>query len=283
MIITKLYGGLGNQLFQFWSSFVYATKIRTQLCFDIRAFDRGNPGSTKREFEIIELIKLFSSYKINSSFDNCKYDFLFRLGRIKVLNDKQHGLLINQEKSRNLILDGYWQNYRNLIDDREYIRKIMFNLKKYSLNQYELSSENSLMIHVRRGDYVSNPKANRHHGVLSREYFLDAFETINSQRKIDHILVFSDDINWCKQNLDFNLKTSFIHDLDELRPIDYLLLMSEAKYFVLSHSSFSWWAAFLGESDNSTVIMPDVWDKVSGININRLALPKWKTLEAKIN
>lgn len=283
MIVTKLYGGLGNQLFQFWSSLEYAKRNNYNLCFDVRAFDIKSPGTTKRKIEILELISFFENYKINNFFDNFKYDLLCKIGRMTLLKDRQNGRLINQKNSQNLILDGHWQNYHNLINSREYIKKTMFKLKKYSLNDFGISSDKSLMIHVRRGDYVSNSKANRHHGVLSREYFLKAFETIHSHKKLENVLVFSEDLEWCKKNLEFNLKTSFIHDFENLSPMDYLLLMSEAENFVLSHSSYSWWAAFLGENMNSKIIMPSIWDKFSAINIDRLALPKWSILETKID
>ena len=128
-----------------------------------------------------------------------------------------------------------------------------------------------LAIHVRRGDYLKNPHL---FWVLSRDYYHNAIDSLPTRPS--SILVFSDDIAWCKSNFSSDCHyvstPSHWHDMAIMRLCDY---------FIISASSFSWWGAWLSKSPNKLVIAPDPWfvpnNRLHGLDL----VPEgWQKLKA---
>ncbi len=105
-------------------------------------------------------------------------------------------------------------------------------------------------LHVRRGDYVGHPC----HPVASREYYREAMIRMRA-RGIRLFEVFSDDLKWCEQYV----TGRDVELVDIAEPGLALARMSECQSFIIANSTFSWWAAYLGEHPEKHVIYPSVW------------------------
>lgn len=104
-------------------------------------------------------------------------------------------------------------------------------------------------INVRRGDYLLQPTR---HPVITIEYINEAYKHLP---KCDHIIVLSDDISWCKENI----KIPNVIFVENYLDYDGLWLLSLCNHFIISNSSFSWWGSYLSKHKNKTVISPDTW------------------------
>ena len=112
-----------------------------------------------------------------------------------------------------------------------------------------LFNKNTVSLHIRRGDYVN---LSDHHLLLDISYYKNA---VNMFKNIEKVVVFSDDIEWCKENLDIK-NTEFIENETDI--VD-LYLMSQCTHNIIANSSFSWWGAWLNKNDNKKVIAPKKW------------------------
>jgi len=121
-------------------------------------------------------------------------------------------------------------------------------------------------VHIRRGDYLN--KIHKH-PTQPKEYYYSAFSQFNEDI---HFLIFSDDIEWCKNNL----KYKYLYFIEE--ELDYisLYLMSLCNHNIIANSSFSWWGAWLNQETNKKVIAPSNWfGKNKKLNTKDLIPSKW--------
>jgi len=155
---------------------------------------------------------------------------------------------------KDLDIFGYFQSEKYFKHNEKYINEF-FQIKKryeyYLKDKYNDLLKNSLSLHIRRGDYV-NSKA--YMDLTKTDYYTKAIEYVKSNKKIDNILLFSDDIEWCKRNI----KISNIHYIRE-KDILELYLMSYCENNIIANSSFSWWASWLNQNTNKIIIAPKKW------------------------
>lgn len=145
--------------------------------------------------------------------------------------------------------------------------------------QNQIVSSESICLNVRRGDYVTNPVINKSHGVCGNEYYYKAIEKMNNYTEKPIIFIFSDDIPWCKENLNFEDPSVFVtHDYAGKKFEKYLKLMSLCKYFVIPNSSFGWWAAWLSGYPQKKVIAPQKWFPNPEINTIDLIPATWERI-----
>lgn len=236
MIITKVQGGLGNQLFQWAVSRSLSLKHNTEYFLDLNYIGRSYERVTSRGFDLDKFnnLKISTSPKIsnlNTVFDNFIY---------KDIDDNSY-------------LDGYWQSEKYFKQHENIIRndlKIPANIKESLKKKYLFLNEETLSIHVRRGDYLNLPK---HYAKQDIKYYENAYDIINNNNVI--VVVFSDDIEWCKNNLKFkNIK--YIEN--QSNRLD-LYMMSLCTNNIMANSTFSWWGSWLNTNVNKTVISPIHW------------------------
>jgi hypothetical protein len=212
------YGRLGNQLFQI--SAVYSHAKNNGYLYG------------------------FPEWEYNKYLDKC----------LEICNDTN--LRIHRESDPfgyseipsvdHLDLIGYFQNENYF---REYKNDIKSLLKpKSEIIERCSVNKKTTAIHIRRGDYLKFPD---HHPVCSMDYYNRSIEKLKSIT--DKFLIFSDDIEWCKNNFIGDFEFSL--ESDEF--ID-LIKMSMCDNFIIANSSFSWWGSYLG-NDDSIVIAPDNW------------------------
>ncbi len=268
MIVVKLSGGLGNQMFQYATGLSLSLKNKTQLLLDLSyLLDKSlRENITHREYAL-------NCFKIKARFLN-KVDDLTII--------KQKNLLFNPvilNSSNNTYLDGYWQCEKYFINIRSRLLK-EFKLKmKPDYNNKELlkiiNHCNSVAIHIRRGDYVANPHTNQVHGLCSMDYYKKAIDYINKNVKNPIYYVFSDDPEWCRINLIFRNQYEVVDINTSNQASEDLKLMSSCKHFIIANSSFSWWGAWLSKNKNKIVIAPKRWFNKEEANINDIVPEKW--------
>ena len=122
----------------------------------------------------------------------------------------------------------------------------------------EIKDNNSVCISIRRGDFVTNEKYKKEHFVCDELYFKKAINKMNAKIKDPKYIVFSDDINWVKENMKFPKGTLYETGNDPVW--EKLRLMYSCKHFIISNSSFSWWAQYLSRNKEKIVIAPKIWN-----------------------
>lgn len=167
--------------------------------------------------------------------------------------------------SKNLKTRGHFQSYKYFDHNRDYIKKLFTS----NNDSYQPKWKDYTAIQVRRGDYWKFPN---HHPQLNVNYYYKAVELANPNQ----IVIFSDDIQWCKDNLHFNVPVSYSANVPDWME---LYQMSWCKQLIISNSSFGWWAAYLNSRKDTQIYVPSTWFGkamiAEGFNINDLILPEW--------
>ncbi len=294
MIITKLIGGLGNQMFQYAAGKSLAIKKGVELKVDLSHLNKDAQGVyTQRTYElnVFNLKVAEATPEEISDFENLNSSKWKRLLQRNMPNmfaktyfsesgNKYHPAFETLPKQ--VYLDGFWQSEKYF----QAIRNILlkgFELKNEQSKNVQLlnakiKSGNSVSLHVRRGDYVNLPSANNFHGLCSMDYYQAAEKLLQEKIGDCDFFVFSDDIEWCKENLKLNSRMHFIEH-NEPACID-MYLMRTCKHNIIANSSFSWWGAWLNENANKLVISPEYWFKtIKSIDIDILPA-NWITLKS---
>jgi hypothetical protein len=160
-------------------------------------------------------------------------------------------------------LSGYWQSYRYFDDIADQLRTELTPLTpptpKDSKLIRSMISTNSVSVHVRRGDYITQKAAAAFHGNSSVEYYDKALAKICTLVQDPRFFVFSDDLGWVKNNMKFPGATNFVDHNDGDTAFQDLRLMSTCKHHIIANSSFSWWGAWLNPNDKKIVVAPSLW------------------------
>ena len=238
-VSSHLQGGLGNYLFQISAAYAVAMRDNKELKIDIS------------DIAIIHSpLELYS----NNIFRNITFGEIVNFESIHSSAHSPISYLNIPIVNGNLKLDGYYQNekyfkqYRNEILN---LFKIDDTTNQYLNEKYSgITFENTCSIHVRRGNYVERQ---HFHPLQTIGYYKQAISIIGEETLF---LIFSDDIEWCKSNLDFIKNKIFISG-----NLDYqdLYLMSMCNHNIIANSSFSWWGAWLNKHINKSVIYPSHW------------------------
>jgi hypothetical protein len=172
-----------------------------------------------------------------------------------------------------LYLKGYWQDERHFRQIRKTLqeelrpREALDHADADALQEIEQSE--SVSIHVRRGDYVSLASAAAHHGVCPVSYYERALAVLVSRVTKPRLFLFSDDLAWARANLPRKWPLKTVGNGSELDAVKELQFMAACKHHILANSTFSWWAAWLGERPGSIITAPRRWfaDARRGNNI----------------
>ena len=266
MIIVKLNGGLGNQMFQYALGKHLANKHRTKLKLDVSEYAthdlrRYELHRFKIKDEIISEEEL-NKYLYPNLLKRC-FDILTnKYFAYKIVTEKKFSFIPDTLNTRSkAYLIGYWQTEKYFKPIEFLIREcflpaIINETSRHLINQIENS--NSVSIHIRRGDYVSNEHTNKIHGVCDMEYYDLAIEIVSRKIETPVFYIFSDDINWVKHNLNIKFQHHFVSN-SMLQNDEEMNLMSLCKHNIIANSSFSWWGAWLNKFPHKIIIAPKRW------------------------
>ncbi len=300
MIITKIQGGLGNQMFQYAVGRHLAHLNKTELKLDLSFYDYTPQNDTPREYLLgnFNIIgkplnqKETKKIKINNFHNK---SFLARAIRkiLKIIEEKKPiykrkyirephfhfcPLALKARSKKDIYLYGNWQSEKYFIGIEDIIRK-EFTLKngfsKEAQNMLnKIQNNNSVSIHIRRGDYVSNKNTNAFHGTCFLDYYYEAIKKIQEKIKNPYFFIFSDDVLWAKENLKINKPLTLVSG-SNIKDIEEMLLMSKCKHNIIANSSFSWWGAWLNNNPDKVVIAPWPWFNNLSINTDDLYPKNW--------
>lgn len=271
-IIVRLQGGLGNQLYQYAIGRSLSVKMGRPLLLDKRTIE---PEAPKRHYDlgVFNIQEQFVSGHLAWA---TRWVGSVRLGELfrrlwlsaknyRYLRDQMTGYdpSIFSEHDGPIILFGYWQSYRYFESIEDILRKeLFFTAAADSTNQAmqsRLRNSNSVAVHVRRGDYVSNPQFTSTLGLCDASYYLRAANYLCGLGENLEFFVFTDDPIWARDNLDLGAAFTVLdHNLGKADYED-MRLMSSCRHLIIANSSFSWWGAWLANRSGKKVITPSTW------------------------
>ncbi|HAS85065.1 MAG TPA: hypothetical protein DCS23_03295 [Candidatus Yonathbacteria bacterium] len=269
MIIVKLKGGLGNQMFQYATGFSVASQKKEALKLDITGYDdpRYVNANTPRQYRMFPF-NLSATIATISEVEKARNPFgifskLLRAFSQRVLKKHYVDYDASFFKKNHKYIEGYFQSEKNFIEVKDKALK-EFTLKKESevflAEKNKIDKTKSVSVHIRRGDYVNDPKTNSAHGVCSKEYYEKAINLMQSKIELPIFYFFSDDILWVKK--EFGERTDFKYvSNSRLKEYEELFLMSSCSNHIIANSSFSWWGAYLNKNPKKIVIAPRKWVK----------------------
>ena len=289
MIIVRLTGGLGNQMFQYAFGRHLAEMHGTVLKIDLSFYADSKLNSAYgavRQFDLdmfnVDLtvagekeVARLSKRVANSYLDRALNRILGLKGTV-LLEPHYHFSETAYDAPDNVYLMGYWQSSRYFADIELLIREV-FTFKSppsaaASKLLDKINNTSSVCVHVRRGDFVLHPL----NGLQGKDYVAAGERIFAGRVSNPNYFVFSDDIEWCEANLEFAGPAIFVsEDFDGSKLQDDLRLMGACKHFIIANSSFSWWAAWLSTYSHKIIVAPKNWFLDKALDTKDLIPKEW--------
>lgn len=290
MITVRLIGGLGNQMFQFAAGRRLALHHGVELRLDTGWFGSQGAQDTERRYELgvfaADSAATWAAVDLpepHGRWELARLRLSQRFGRRpSVARQDGNGFdpaVLGLGDGVHLV--GYWQSERYFADVAETIRAD-FRLRVAPSAAAQATADEiaarpvPVSLHVRRGDYVSNPNAARYHGTQDPGYYARAVAAVAERAGGDlHLFVFSDDPDWCERALDLGHPTTVVRGN---AGHEDLVLMSACRHHVIANSSFSWWGAWLDPRPDAVVVAPRHWVRQPRPGDDDVYLPAWLRL-----
>lgn len=289
----RLCGGLGNQMFQYAAGLAAAWRRGSEVKFDTEWFE------TTRLHQGLELQRVFglplpepSSAELRRVLGVCARPVVRRLlsrRSFQVLRPK--ALVIEphfhywagiEYLPDDVYLDGYWQSERYFSGIADTIRQQFRFIEPLEPRNAalidEMQSFVSVSLHIRRGDFVSDPRVRRVHGVDLSDYYPAAIATMVEKTAPERFYVFSDGPQWVQDNLKLPIPYTVVDHNRGAASYRDMQLMSACWHHIIANSSFSWWGAWLNPRPDKIVIAPRNWFNVDDFDTRDLYCPGWIVL-----
>ena len=266
MIIVKIFQGPGNQMFQYAYGLAASKRIGTDLKLDLSWFDSNShhrsfildrfnidaPIATPDEIQYVKSCngKNFVSYRYNLLRDQ------FAPRHLKNVVKEDLSIFDSALKRpfHNSYIEGYFSTDRFFIDKKPELLKAL-TFKNEACEQVKVIAdrinEQTVAFSIRRGDFLGNDL----HNICSVEYFQRAISKVKESVKTPNLLIFSDEIDWIRENLNFDVPHTFVEGVED--HMDHMRLMSLCQNHIIPNSTFSWWGAWLAQPE--LVVAPDLW------------------------
>lgn len=289
MIIVQLLGGLGNQLFQYAVGRRLAHDYNVPLKLDISAFN-NDPLRTYRlsYFNIVEDIAQPSDiWYLNGlglppryirAFERRTHIY-FRKQKIVRENDLGSDIL---KCGAAAYLEGYWQSEKYFKPVEDLIHK-EFTFKNLASPENQKMADKiqgvtSVSLHIRRGDYASNPTTQAVHGLMPLSYYEKAIQELAQVVSNPHFFIFSDDTKWAGNNLKLKYPFTLVDHNTPDTDYEDLHLLSLCQHHIIANSTFSWWGAWLCNNPNKLIYAPAQWFKISTAKNFDIVPTGWKRI-----
>lgn len=294
LVITRLIGGLGNQMFQYAAGRALALRRGAVFKLDVTGFTAVG-AHTKRRYEL-DCFPIHGA--IANDADLARFGRTDRPGSPRVdrvrrllrVNGSNDAWPIYREPhfrfdpavdalSAPVYLDGYWQCERYFSNVTELLRREFLPQAPVDAENAALAAQidavNAVSLHVRRGDYVSDPITHRFHGTCSVDYYRQAIDLIIERVGAPHLFVFSDEPQWARAHLRFAVPITVVDVNSPDRGDRDMWLMMRCRHHILANSSFSWWGAWLNPSREKIIVAPRQWFRSSDIDTRDLIPQSW--------
>lgn len=302
IIIVRLLGGLGNQMFQYALGRQLSIIHKRPLKFDpgiyslntkkwaARSFGLGHFKLHAQMTEAAELAP-FKKYLGQNFFSKLlrrlsaygnyySRSYIFEpLGKNFVFDPR----LLQSPLKPVVYLDGFWQTEKYFLGIENIIREdFSFKEPADAVNQpilNQIGQENSVALHIRHGDNATQLAAG--HGVLPLDYYYRSAKDLAAAISNPKFYIFSDDPNWAKENLRLDFHCVFVSHNGDEKNYEDLRLMAACKHQIIGNSTFSWWGAWLGKKEGQLVYAPKKYHMNANIAIADLYPKHWKLMEIK--
>jgi len=269
MLTCNLQGGLGNQLFQIFTTIAFSLKTNNSFFFQNKCQltnekDALNGATVRYTYWDTFLSGLSVFVKDANKLPNLELIIKekgFNYDPSILLN-----LMNNQQKVKMLV--GYFQSYKYF----DIYKKAIFKLAKIEASQklvynkskedYNLELDTSVSIHYRLGDYK---KLQDYHPILENSYYIDALKSVVKRTQIKHVIFFceDDDLDEVLVNI-YELEQIFpelvfVRGGQYLSDWEQMMLMSLCKNNIIANSTFSWWGAYFNTNPTKIVCYPEIW------------------------
>jgi hypothetical protein len=273
-VIVRPRGGLGNQIFQLSAGYFVAEQLGAELTLQVDAFERRRLNLSfvdqpRRKFELTTLFTKLPRVDLNSArspFENLSIR-LARAGKLRLSQNAakmqkrsiavefKNQFTLMMKASSELIIDGYWQSSELVRAVEPTMRELFSSIDPKIKTDAETllgkySDRDIVAVHVRRGDYTSGKFDT---ATLPLQYYAKALEHFPNH----YPLIFSDDVEWCKQNLQISGAEFWTDE----NPFTSMVAMSLCSGSIIANSTFSWWSAWFGSRHKSLIVGPSGWYK----------------------
>lgn len=267
IFIIRFNGGLGNQMFQWAFARAIEKKTGISAYMDMTFFEKRYA----RPYEL-DIFKAEVN-KAPGFLSKIKANIIWQF-RKKFKNKKFLGMYIYEEPhfefdenmfnlNSSTYIHGFFQSEKYFKDIEDELRKdFEFKFAPDKENQViidKISSSNSISLHIRRGDYVQKKRYQQMYAICSLDYYKKGIEYIAKYIENPTIFIFSDDIEWVRENLKLPYECVFVDNNSGSKNYEDLRLMSLCKHNIIANSSFSWWGAWLNKNSDKIVIAPKMW------------------------
>jgi hypothetical protein len=294
LVIARMIGGLGNQMFQYASGRALALRCGADLKLDLSGF----ATYSRRRYEL-DTLPICAAVATDAELAGFGVDPKRRSGFIDRVRRKlripvgSRGGPVYREPHFHfdpamvaldapVYLDGYWQSEKYFADCQDAVRRELTPVapleRDNAVMATQIEARNAVSLHVRRGDYVSDPTTNNYHGTCSLDYYRGAVEHVVAHTENAHLFVFSDDPGWAQHNLRLPVAATFVTANSADRGCLDMQLMSRCRHHILANSSFSWWGAWLNPSPGKIVVAPRRWFNAARSDTRDLLPPAWVRL-----
>lgn len=259
LISCNLMGGLGNQLFQAAHAIAQGISHNREVVFVPKSWTPMQGRQTENY--------------LNNIFRNLK--FVESIDEFEKVSEGPWEYVDVFVKDTDTVFDGYFQSSKNFLGHDDRIRNIFSPTDEFVSEMHEknpqLKKDNTLSVHIRRGDCFMNPDI---HPIATEKYIENALKEVGVYT---HVFVFSDDKEWVKENLKFD-NVTYVDDEDYRE----MWLMSLCKNNIIVNSTFSWWASFLNTTPNKKIVAPSIWFGPRGPrNYKDIYESNWIVLDVK--
>ncbi|MCY0093297.1 alpha-1,2-fucosyltransferase [Hoeflea ulvae] len=284
-VISRLHGGLGNQLFQYAVGRAVALRTGAELLLDTRHYTAENPFKYDLEHFAIQA-RVASNDELPPAKNRpLSYAWWRKFGRSPRFVREQ-GLGYNERIASidaDCYLHGYFQSQRyfddiapTLWNDLSFREPISGENARMS---ERIQSGPSVSLHIRRGDYITNAKAQAAHGSTDLAYYQQALEEVRTRSGQDPVVyLFSNDPDWVRDNIKLDAELVPVAINDGATAHEDLRLMSLCDHNIIANSTFSWWGAWLNPSHNKIVAAPVQWFADPKLSNPDITPPGWLRL-----
>lgn len=273
MIIVKLLGGLGNQMFQFAAGRAVAHRLNAELLLDVSAFTHYDLRRYELDSWAIRARPATADELARAGVSH-REPTLFR----RLMQAAGFGLPMNRFQEASFAfdsrilsvkdpayLDGYFQSARYFSDiagllREEFVLRAPADERNAAISrQIEQAGTSAVSLHIRRGDYVTNAHTAQYHGICSLDYYHQAVTHVAGRCHAPRFFVFSDDLDWVKDNLKIDHEMVLVDANGPDRGAWDMALMMTCRHHIIANSSFSWWGGWLNPHPDKIIVAPKQW------------------------
>jgi hypothetical protein len=296
MIIVRLCGGLGNQLFQYAVGKQLSVQTNLPLKLDVSWVQLPDMRQYRLNFYNIqepiatpdEVNAFVGLYESNSLYARLYRKLQSKLPKRKRRYFQESGFWAYESElmriTGSVFLEGFWQHHAYFEELHPEVLQAIRLREPYTAERYPVldeikQNEGSVSLHIRRGDYVSDPYNLSFFGVMSLNYYQQAARLLQEKVRQPTFYIFSDDLNWAREHLKLEAPMVFVDIANGQKEYLELEAMSQCRHNIIANSSFSWWGAFLNKNPKKQVIAPAQWVAEKDLNPKvHIQMPTWTLL-----